>query len=320
MDKKKLRVVFLSEFVGTVDRGVETYVLEISKRIKRHYQLDILTGQDSYSFKKIYSGDYDIIIPTNGRLQSLIALIVKILKKNRVIISGQSGIGKDDIWNITFTIPDVYVALTDSELNWAKKWVWKTSLIKIPNGVDLNKFSPIGQKARYKLEGKVVLSVGALRWYKYHERTIRAVALTSDISLLIAGDGPEKDKLLSLGNTLLGAKRFKIIQVDHNQIPELYRAADLFVLPSWEREAFGIVYVEAMASNLPIVAPDDLARREIIGNAGLFVNVKNTEKYAAAINEALQKDWKNVPRKQSEKFSWDKIALMYKDLIDSLTK
>ena len=320
MGEKRLRVAFLSEFIGVVDRGVETYVLEVSERLKKFYDVVVIAGRDSYSLKKILGGRYDLVIPTNGRLQSLAASLGRLIQGYKIIISGQSGIGKDDIWNIFVTVPDVYVALTDYELNWAKNWAWRTKLVKIPNGVDLIKFSADGQKAKINLKGRVVLSVGALHWYKYHQRSIYAVSKTLDCSLLIIGRGEEQKKLEDLGLKLLSKDRFKIMQVDFSQMPQFYRAADLFVLPSWIRESFGIVYVEAMACNLPVVAPDDPPRREIIGNAGILTEVENPNKYAAAILQALSKKWGNKPRKQAEKFSWDKIAEQYEDLIDSLIK
>ena len=47
-----------------------------------------------------------------------------------------------------------------------------------------------------------------------------------------------------------------------------------------------------------------------------FVN--DPEKYARAIEEALSKDWGNLPRKQAEKFSWDIIADEYEKLFEEL--
>lgn len=315
---KKIRIAFSSEFVGIVNRGVETYVLELSKRLQKYFEVEIISGKESYNLKKILAGNYDIVIPTNGRLQSLVAAVGKFFSRYKTIISGQAGIGRDDIWNIALTAPDVYVALTNYELEWAKKWAWRTKLVKIPNGVDLQKFSPKGPKAKVNLKGSIVLSVGALEWYKHHERSIYAVSKTLDCSLLIIGKGEKEKDLEELGMKLLGKDRFLIISVDFQKIAEYYRSADLFTLPSWDREAFGIVYVEAMACNLPVVAPDDPSRREIVGDAGVLIDVSNPNKYASALLQALEKDWKNIPRRKAENYSWDKIALQYKKLIEGL--
>lgn len=318
MEKKK-RVVFLSRYVGVVNRGVETYVLELSKRLKSYFEVDILTKGDSDSLSKITQGNYDVVIPTNGRLQALKVFLGKFFSRYKVIIPGQAGVGKDDIWNIFITCPDVYIALTDYEKEWAKKWTfWNTKIVKISNGVDLERFKPIGSKININLEPPLILSVGALEWYKHHELTIKALAEMNKGSLLIVGKGSQKDFLTKLGNKLLGEKRFKIIDVPFEQMPEVYRSADLFVLPSWIRESFGIVYVEAMATNIPVVTPDDSPRKEIVGDGGVLTDVFDAKKYANALEQTLLKDWKDHPRKQAENFSWDKIAQNYKELIEKL--
>lgn len=319
MDQKRLKIAFLSRYVGTVDRGVETYVLELSKILKKDYEVDVLTNKDADSLLKIIKGRYDILIATNGRMQSLKASFGRLFSNYKLIISGQAGMGRDDIWNLVFAIPSVYVALTDFESNWAKKWAWRSKVAKIPNGVDLGKFTPSGEKI--KLGSKpVVLSVGALYWYKHHELTIKAISKLEKIDLIIVGSGPEKQELMQMGNKLLGKDRFKILDVSFDDIPKYYRSSDVFTLPSWDREAFGIVYVEAMASGLPVVAPDDLSRKEIIGDAGVFTNVYNEQSYASAIEYALKVDWEDIPRKQAEKFSWEKIASRYSMLFREIIK
>ena len=59
--------------------------------------------------------------------------------------------------------------------------------------------------------------------------------------------------------------------------------------------------VEAMASGLPVVATDDPIRREIVGDAGLFVDPTDTNKFANTIEKALNTNWGEKPRKQAEK-------------------
>ena len=317
---KKLKIAFLCRDFGTVHRGVETYVKELSNRLILKYEVDILSGTEAYSYSKMVNGNFNIVIPTNGRTQSLKASWGRIIGKYKTIISGQSGIGKDDIWNIVVTCPDAYVALTEAEVLWAKKWAWRSKVTKIPNGVDLEKFSPKGEKIDLGLSKPVILSVGALNWYKHHERVIEAMNKVENGSLLILGAGPEKEKLLNLGKKLLDNGRLKIISTSFEDMPKYYRSVDLFTLPSWDREAFGIVYVEAMASGLPVIAPDDSARREIVGNAGILVDTENSDQYAKVITTALNKKWGNIPRQQAEKFSWDKIADQYEKLFEEMFK
>ncbi len=314
-----MKILFLSKYYNQVDRGAETYVKELSKRLQKNHQVDIFSGKDSENVQKIVDGKYDIVIPTNGRMQALKAGMGRIVGKYKLIISGQAGMGKDDYWNILACRPNSYVALTDFEANWAKKFAWGVQIVKIPNGVDLEKFSPMKNKIDLSLKPPVVLSVAALEWYKHHELTIRAVSKLNDVSLLIIGAGFEKDKLQLLGDGML-KDHFRIIQTKFEEIPKYYRSADLFCLPSWDREAFGIVYLEALASGLPVVAPDDSPRREIVGDSGIFVDVANPKEYSEAIEKALKLNWGDKPRQQAEKFSWDKVAEKYEGLFKELTK
>ncbi len=314
-----MKIVFLSRYQNTIERGAEIFVKELAKRLSENNEVDIFAGKDADSLNKVLSGKYDIVIPINGRLQSLKVSIVRIIAKHKLLITGQSGIGWDDILNIATSKPDVFIALTEYQRNWAKKWAWGSKVLKIPNGIDLDKFSPKGIKMTLDLERPIILSVGALAWYKFHEKVIRAVSKLPKGSLLIVGEGEEKERLEILGKNLLG-ERFRIMKIKYEDMPKVYRSTDLFTLPSWSREAFGIVYLEALASGLGIVAPDDLSRREIIGDAGIFVDVDDADKYADAIAKALQIDWSQKARTQAEKFSWQKIAKQYEQVMLNILK
>lgn len=314
MEEKQLRIVFLSRYQNKVFRGVESHVEELSERLAKKFTVDVFSGEDADSLRKVLQGHYDIVIPTNGRLQALKMSIGRLLGGYQIIIVGHSGIGRDDVWNLSFTFPDFFIALTDYQLKWAKKWALKTKILKIPNGVDLKKFSPNGRKAVLSVKHPTVLSVGALEWYKYHEVTIKAISKIANVSLVIIGSGPKKEELTKLGENLLGEGRFRILSVNYDQIQDYYRSVDLFSLPSWDRESFGIVYLEAMASNLPVVAPNDPTRKEIIGQGGLTTNTFDIDLFAKTINQALEIKWGNKPRNQALNFSWDKIAKLYEQL------
>lgn len=309
-----MKILILSRYQDSVNRGVETFAYELSKRLSQNHQVVILSGSDSDSLSKMVSGGYDVVMPLNGRMQALKASIGRLPGKYKLVIGGHSGIGRDDIWNIAVCKPDVFVALTEHQADWAKKWALGSKVVKIPNGIDLEKFSPKGAKFEMNLKNPIILSVGALVWYKHHERTINALSSLKKGSLLVVGSGQEKEKLEKLGKEKLG-RRFKIVTVSYEDMPDVYRACDFFALPSWDRESFGIVYLEAMATNLPVIAPDDASRREIIGSAGAYTDVSDPKKYAQAIKEALEKKWDNIPRTQAEKFSWDKIAVQYEECL-----
>ena len=314
-----MKILFLSRFQNSVERGAENFVTELSQRLSKNNQIEIFSGHKSDSLMDIFKSNADIVIPINGRSQSLKVSLGRLIKKYKILISGHSGMGRDDIWNILVIKPDVFIALTGVMTKWAKKFAWGTKVLTIPDGVDLDKFTASGVTMNLDLERPIILSVGALVWYKHHEKAIEAVSRLERGSLLIAGDGNEKLNLEKLGKSKLGT-RFKIMSFPYMQMPQVYRAADLFTLPSWDREAFGIVYLEAMASGLGVVAPNDSARSEIIGEAGILIDVSNSQKYAQAIEQALTVGWKAKALSQAKKFSWDKIAKMYEEVMLEMLK
>lgn len=314
-----MNIAFLSRYQNKVQRGAETFVQELSNQLRKRHKVSVLTANKADSLQAILEEDYQIVIPINGGWQSLKVSLGRISKGYKMVISGQAGIGRGEIFNIAVIKPDLYVTLTEPMFRWVKGWAWGSQVIKIPNGVDLKKFSPVGEKIDIDLPRPIILSVGALVWYKHHERVIKAVREIGQGSVLIVGEGERKENLEKLGQELLG-NRFKIAVYNYTDMPKVYRSVDLFTLPSWDREAFGIVYLEAMASGLGVVAPDDLSRREIVGEGGILVDIENQSNYVKAIKEALDIDWTKTSRSQAEKFSWNKIADKYEQIFAKILK
>lgn len=276
------------------------------------------------SLPKLIQNDFDIVFSINGFWQMVLLKLAKTFKKFKLVSTGFAGSGKDSYWNIKLT-PDAFIAMTTAAKNWAVKINPKVKIVAIGGGVDLKRFSPDGAKAEVKLEKPIILCVAAFVPYKRIDLTIRAVSkmnaglpVDKQGSLIVIGHGPEKENLEKLGNKLLGEKRFKLLQILYSEIEKYYRAADVFTLPSKSLEAFGIVYLEAMASGLPVVAPDDEIRREIVEKAGILIDVENLDDYAQALKETSEKKWDNTPQKQATKFSWQEIEKKYIQLFRTI--
>lgn len=128
----------------------------------------------------------------------------------------------------------------------------------IPFGVDVERFAP-GETSRSRSlraawgGGPSVLFVGRLRRYKGLLDLIRAVA-GSDMTLVVAGDGPGRDEVLRAAGESLGRRFVWLGAVDDEMLPDVYRAADVFCLPSSSgAETFGMSTIEAHASGSPAV-------------------------------------------------------------------
>lgn len=283
------------------------FVFDYRSRLNLSFVKKVLNQNDA---------DTDVLVSTNGLWQSMLCRLWSTFHGKKLVIVGHSGPGIDDRFNLLCR-PDVFIALTNEQKNWSIKNGLGVRVGQIPNGVDLDKYRPSGKTARVDLPKPLCLCVAGLEKNKRVDLVIRAIAKTSKISLLVLGDGPEKEPLNKLAGQLIPG-RFQITKADNHLMPGYYRAADIFTMAPIPNESFGIVYLEAMATNLPIVAADDPIRREIVGAAGLFIDPTDTEAYAQALKTALEKKWGEVPRRQAEKFSWDRVADQYQSLFENL--
>lgn len=259
----------------------------------------------------------DVIFPQNSGWEVLLLRIFSTVINAKIIVAGQSGPGWNDRVNL-FVHPDIFVALTKTQAEWAKKATpWKDQIIVvIPNGVDLEKFSPKVGKRVIDLPRPIVLAVGAAIKSKRIQDTIRAVASLKNASLLVVGTGPLEIEEDLLGKKVLGS-RYQRLKVDHQDMPSIYRTSDIFTLCPDSSEAFGIVYLEALASGLPCVVTNDASRREILGDVGIYVNNPgDSGEYAEKLTEALKQKSPEKFIKQAGKFSWDKIADKYEKILD----
>lgn len=356
MEKEKLKITFLSAYSGLSARGAETFVHEIANvltlqghsvtvyqggAILTHARYQTVTvpgfsdlkhtangfpflNKSSLHIKKFTNRAFslitettDIVIPVNGQWQTLLTKWWCIRKHSKLVVSGQSGAGLDDRLNI-LCFPDQFIALSEYALRKAKTDNPFVTSSYIPNGVDTDLFTPKGEKFAHKLGLPVVLTVGAFVSEKRIDLVIKAVSKIPKASLLIVGEGPLKTELQQLAQTLLPL-RHKFISIPHDQMPPVYRSADVFTLVPQPSESFGIVFAEALASNLPVVTIDDSTRREIIGSGGAFINdPENIEKYTESLQRALTMEWKNNPRQQGERLSWKTIADGYQKVFKKL--
>ena len=310
-----MRIAILNKYQNKVRRGAETYVYELSRRLSKNHEVDVIADINYFD---LFRKKYDVIIPTNGRWQVVITRKITWLTGSKMIVSGQSGMGWDDRINL-YSFPDAFIALSSKALDWARKANPFISSVYISNGVDLNRFR--NNDLRFKNGTKTILAVGAFTEQKRLNLAIDAVARLDDTKLVIAGGGGDKkQEIIDYGLKILGKDRFKLMSVPFEKMPEIYRAADVFTLPSRPTESFGNVLVEAMATNLPVVATEDPIRREIVGEAGIFVDPADVIAYADVLKNALNSKWGDKPRKQAEKFSWDEIAKKYEELFKKIIK
>jgi len=209
----------------------------------------------------------------------------------------------------------------------------------IPNFVDTELFSPgSGDHLRSQLgipnDAFVILSVGALDSnYKRMDWLVREVALIPErvrknmVLLLVGSREDGTASLLRLGTDLLGHSFRAMVDVDRSLLPAVYRCADAFALASIN-ERFGLVFLEAMASGLPILHHDFPVTNWIVGDGGVRVNMASRGLLAKTIMHLMNCDSREMGKRGRARargvFDVDvvipKIIAMYRDVASESRK
>jgi glycosyltransferase involved in cell wall biosynthesis len=196
---------------------------------------------------------------------------------------------------------------------------WNCRLI--PNGVDGNRFKP-GTRNRKEFglpqDGLIVLMVSALIPNKRIDMGIEAISRISDAHLVVAGDGPLRTKLAAAASQYLPG-RFTLMSVAPEAMPRLYQAADVFLQCSKD-EPFPLVFLEAMACGLPIVAHDMPRVRWFVGDGESLVNMDDPSAVVQGIERARQSEIAERRERidRAAQFSWSKVGKMYKEFFEEV--
>lgn len=143
-----------------------------------------------------------------------------------------------------------------------------------PAGVDLQRFRPEGPADVPGLppgDAPLILTVRRLVARMGLPDLLDAAGQLAErdvpFRLAIAGDGAEREGLQARARDLgLGERVAFLGRVPDELLPALYRAADVFVLPTRSLEGFGMVTAEALASGLPVIATDAGASAEVLAD------------------------------------------------------
>jgi 1,2-diacylglycerol 3-alpha-glucosyltransferase len=167
----------------------------------------------------------------------------------------------------------------------------------IPTGIDLEPYHNTNgrsvRKARnWTDDKKVIISVGRLAGEKNFETLIKDFAIVAkehaDTILAIIGDGPNQHELETLATSLgIGSQVDFVGRVPFEEMPNHLKAADLFSFASIT-ETQGLVTMEAMAADLPVIAVDATGTSDIVedGKDGILAE-NDPQKLAAGINRVL---------------------------------
>ena len=195
----------------------------------------------------------------------------------------------------------------------------------VPNGVNLNKFSGMDRdytfRRRYAMDNeKIILFMGRLVYEKGIQNLIAAMpkvlSAYHDAKLVIAGKGGMLDELRSQADYLgIANKVYFAGYMNGKDVERMYKAADISVFPSLY-EPFGIVALEGMLAERPIVVSDAGGLGEIVEHrvTGMKSYCGNPNSIADSILELLFNPElcanivKKAKTKVKENYNWQKIA------------
>ncbi len=210
---------------------------------------------------------------------------------------------------------------------------------RICNGVDTEKFHPSG-KDRQKLralpfdtaEKFIIGTIGRMHGVKDQITLVEAFIrlllkrpeLQDYLRLVLVGDGPLRSQAISLLASY-GFEHIAWLPGERNDVPDILRTLNLFVLPS-TAEGISNTVLEAMATALPVIATDVGGNPDLVtsGVTGTLIPCSDPDALARAIEQYLDNDELIALQGASgltrvrEKFSLDRMVEAYLTVYDEL--
>jgi glycosyltransferase involved in cell wall biosynthesis len=169
-------------------------------------------------------------------------------------------------------------------------------------------------RERYKLERDFVLFLGSIEPRKNLRNVLLAWAQVSqhfpNFDLVVAGAGGNAFRSVELEP--LPARVHFMGHFADQDLPALYGAAMAFVYPSFY-EGFGLPPLEAMASGVPVIVSTAPALREVVGDAGIYVDPLQPDQIATALKRLLEdgdlrRDLRVQGLVRAGLFTWERTA------------
>lgn len=232
-----------------------------------------------------------------------------------------------------FTKADCATATSTYLERFVRTMGYRGPLAVVPNGVNAGHFSrhyardeldALKQKLGKKDGDVYLITTSRLVKKNACDEVIRALTLLpANVSFLIFGTGPDEEMLRALTKELGVEDRARFMgQIGHAEMPKYLKVSDVYVRPSLS-EGFGIVFIEAMAAELPVIATQEGGIADFLFDAkrnpdkpttGWAVDKNSPEQIAIAVKEILANPEQVALVKASakkmaiEKYDWNLIA------------
>jgi len=296
------------------ERAAWLYRIPILRAVLKSLKLQSETAMESLtlmlsSLPYLLKSRFDIIMPA-GSWTYLFASHFS-GKGARIVSLGHAGpVGYQ------LSRSDIFIAITPADEIEAKRLRPSIRTMVIPSVIDTKRFIPKEDRRPKDAHPKKILCVAALADWKRQDLLLDAVEqLEEDAIVILHGRGPHKSRLAE--HPL--AKKGRVV-FDESSLPDMaacYREADIFSLPS-PGETFGLVFLEALASGLNVVAHDAPRQRYVIGESGFFCDVFDKKSYARALRAALHEDRRARNIEHARRFDFSVTIPRYEALFEEL--
>src|SRR3989344_11411 len=296
---------------------------------------------------------YDIIQALDGWPYGFIAALASFGLRKKIIITAV-GTGavqplyifwKKPLLKWAYKRADKVVATSNNTKQEILKIIPDLDIQVINHGVEFEKFKiPAKVEARQSRQNSkfkildglrpYILSVGALKKRKGYEYSIEAFSRVAkkfpDLKYIIVGSGSERENLeLRIKNYGLSDRIVFLENIPEEELIAIYQNAELFILLpqdiNKDIEGFGLVFLEAAAAGLPVVATRGSSAGDAVldGKTGFLVPQIDYKETAGIIEKLLsQPDLRNQFSKESLNFaktmSWERVARQYGSLYHNL--
>lgn len=217
----------------------------------------------------------------------------------------------------TFNISDLVFCYSEGVKQRFREKGIRSQVKVIHNGVDPYRFGPGDPTDEFLTnQGPIILSVVRLVKGKRPLDAIKAVetlkAKHPDIQLIIAGDGPLRNDLESyIQQNNLSENIHLLGNIPYDRMPDIYKTADILLLPSEEEAGAPRVVLEGMATGLPFVMTKKEHTSSIITRLGSTPPVGDINAIANAVDHLLRDDsnaekfGEEARRVVKQNFHWD---------------
>ncbi len=211
----------------------------------------------------------------------------------------------------TFNQADVVFCYTEADKERVREYGVSSEIAVVSNGIDTDRFTPKGPESDLIAgSGPVVLFVGRLVEGKRPGLALEAFAAVkeeySGAEMYLCGEGPLREELEELASELGVSDAVVFLgQLPYDEMPDVYRSADVLVLPS-RAEGVPRTVLESMASGIPVVVSDLPQVRGVVAKSGEIVETADGDAFGEAVCEVLERSCDSGETKSM--YSWERTV------------